>query len=67
MASFGEWWQLGVVLMTKECPKCKHEMVKISPDQSLDEVWTCLNPDCGYRETINLFDKLKNKISQIQE
>ena len=50
--------------MLKECPKCKHDMINISPDQSLDENWACLNSSCGYRESNHLFDKLKKQAEQ---
>lgn len=50
--------------MLKDCPKCKHQMVKISPDNALDEEWSCLNPNCKYRESIHQIDKLREKAQQ---
>jgi hypothetical protein len=51
----------GGIAMLKECPNCKHEMVNVSPEHSLDENWACLNPRCGYRESNHLLDKLKKQ------
>jgi len=53
--------------MLKDCPKCKHSMVKISPDNVLDEERVCLNPDCKYRESIHQIDKIRKEAEQKQK
>lgn len=47
--------------MTKKCPECQQLMVNTSLNQTIDEVWTCSNQECGYEERIHLFDKLKKE------
>lgn len=52
--------------MTKKCPKCQQDMIKISLDQALDEKWICVNASCGYSESQHLLDieQFKKEIGQ---
>lgn len=42
--------------MTKTCPKCGQDMIKLSLDTTLDEKWICTNSGCGNEESQHHFD-----------